>query len=137
MENRAAEIPFPPVALKVVSTTVAVPGEFEKEAPEKREAILFPNITSVLGFERAISIALIVFGLMTLSMVSYHSLMAKFDTREARTSIQQTRADTGRYREEIQAIQGELEKMAASEQLITFPIDPSDVAMVTLPVGDR
>jgi len=137
MESRTAEISFPQVRVKIASPSIAVPREIERKAPERRESILFPNITSALRFERAISIAIIVFGLMTLSIVSYHTLSSKFDARELRMTMQETRGEIGRYREEIQAAKGELGILANSDELLTLPINPADVAIVTLPLEDR
>ena len=137
MESRAAEIPFPQAPLNAGTVTVSGVRDLETTAPPARESILFPDLTPALRFERAISIALIVFGLMSLSMISYHSLSAKFDARETRLSIEQTRGEIGRYREEIQAVKSELGMLTASDTTLTLPIDPSDVAIVTLPVRNR
>jgi len=139
MESRTAEMPFPHVRVKIASPSIAVPREVVRKAPEQRESILspIPNITSALKFERAISIAIIVFGLMTISMISYHTLSSKFDARELRMTMQEARGEIGRYREEIQAAKGELGIIANSGDLLTLPIDPADVATVTLPLEDR
>ncbi len=94
-------------------------------------------LTLVLKFERAISIAIIVFALMTLSSISLQSLTARIQARDSRLAIQTTRTETGQLREELQQARSDLETYDAPEAAGTLPIEPADVAILTLPPPTR
>jgi cell division protein FtsL len=91
-----------------------------------------PSVPGLLRFEKAICFSIIIFALMILSSVSHRALTAKIESRDLRIAIQRTESDIGRLREDLQQAQSELTTFDAPEGMGTLPIEPGDVASVTL-----
>ncbi len=133
MEAKAIELPLPEIHKPYPPQSDAPPvSGTSADTSQPVKGITIVPLGAVIKFERAISIAIIVFALMTLSMISYHSLMSRIEARDTRTNIQNIQGGIGRMRQDLQDAKSSLETFDAPEGLGTLPIDPGDVAIVTI-----
>ncbi len=130
METRAAELS---ITKRQYSPEPAAQPVRSKEIVLRPIEIGIAPLPILLRYERGISIALIVLGLMTLSCISLQSLKLRIHARDTRVSIQNTQGEIGRLREELQEAYKNLDALDALEGIGTLPIDPGDVPKVTLP----
>jgi len=131
MEARVVELPSPGRTApppQIARETIAVPRT-------RVPSVL--RLTGLLRFERTIWFAMIVFLLMTLSAVSHQALMRKIEAQDSRARIQELGKEIGQFREELQEARAGLETFDAPEGFRTMPIEPGDVAAVTLPAPSR
>ena len=134
MTSKVAEIPVPEfteIPASPAGATVQTPPS-RKESTTPRVAIL-PPLALVLKFERAISLAIIVFGLMILASLSHRALTARIDSGNYRLEIQQLTEEVGLLRADLQQARSNLERSDAPEGYMTMPIEPGDVTTVILP----
>jgi hypothetical protein len=125
MTSRAAEITVPEfteIPNSPSGTAIHTPRS-AREIKAPRLSIL-PPLAMVLRFERAITFAIIVLGLMTLAALSHQALTAKIDARDYRMEIQQLNEEVGLLRTELQQSRASLERSDAPEGLSTMPIEP-------------
>jgi hypothetical protein len=131
MEARVVELPSP-------GRTVSPPQIAQETVAAPRTRVpSVPRLTALLRFERTIWFAILVFLLMTLSAVSHQSLMRKIEAQDSRARIQELGKEIGQLREELQEARAGLETSDAPEGFRTIPIEPGDVATVTLPAPSR
>ena len=134
MTSKVAEISvpeFPEIPTAPSGATIHAPAS-EREIKAPRVGIL-PPLAIILKFERAITLAIIVFGLMTLASLSHQALTAKIDARDYQMEIQQVNEEVGLLRTELQQARASLERSDAPEGFRTMPIEPGDVTTVILP----
>jgi hypothetical protein len=133
-EARVVELPIPD------TREIPLPG-MRRESSTHRTTqtqvlprqVPLPHPGYILRFERAICFAMIVFALMSLSVVSHQALVNNIQARDARLSIQEARRDLSLMREELQRARENLETFSAPEGAHTMPVEPGDVATVMLP----
>jgi len=130
METRAAELAIPK---RQYSPEPSARPVRSKEIALRPIEIGIAPLPILMRYERGISIALIVLGLMTLSCISLQSLKLRIQARDTRVSIQNSHGEIGRLREDLQQAYKDLEALDALEGVGTLPIDPGDVPKVTLP----
>ena len=129
METRVVELPIPESA---GSTRAAGNSAAEEVVRTPAPALPRIKVSSILRFERTICFAIIVFALLTLSSVSHQILMKNIESGEKRAAIRQVEREIGLLRERLQEARAGLETFDAPEGMYTMPIEPGDVAVVTL-----
>ncbi len=120
------EIPTSPAGVVVHTPPSA------KEVSAPRISIL-PPLALIFKFERAISLAIIVFALMTLATFANQGLRAKINARDHRVAIQETDNEIGILRSDLQQARMNLERSDAPEGYRTLSIEPGDVTTIVLP----
>lgn len=105
-----------------------------KEVTAPRISFL-PPLALIFKFERAISLAIIIFALMTLATFAHQGLTAKINARDLRVAIQETDNGIGIIRADLQQARMNLERSDAPEGYRTLPIEPGDVTTIVLPSG--
>jgi len=134
MDTRVAELPLGEAFdhSRVINKPLVEPRFREDTIPDTA-VFSKPRYVSLFRFERAISFAIIVFALMTLSMIALQSLVAQMDAREARIAIQDVRSEIGDIRESLQQARAGLAVFDVPESVGTMPLEPEEVITLILP----
>ncbi len=133
METRVVELPIPESADFGGAGMPRATGGAAAEEVVRAPSLPRIKVSSILRFERTICFAIIVFALLTLSSVSHQVLMKNVQASDTRASIRRVEQEIGRLREQLQEARAGLETSDAPEGAYTMPIEPGDVAIVTLP----